>query len=102
MASPNSSGAIDSRPRTAILEYRIKGSSVTLHEIRRIALGSSADRFLDYFETSKRKRNVIDYTRFVATETEAEAILTEAKVFNAFVEQWINLENPSLAKSAPS
>src|SRR5271166_6614279 len=39
----------------------------------RIALGSSADRFLDYFETSRRKRNVIDYDyAFVATDTEAE------------------------------
>jgi uncharacterized protein (UPF0332 family) len=71
-------------------------------EAARIPLGSSADRFLDYFETSRRKRNVIDYDyAFVATDTEAEEILTEAKVFNAFVEQWISLENPSLARSAP-
>lgn len=68
----------------------------------RIALGSSADRFLDYFETSRRKRNVIDYDyAFVATDTEAEEILTEAKRFNVFAEQWISLENPSLAKIAP-
>src|SRR5208282_3969807 len=44
-------------------------------EAARIALGSSADRFLDYFETSRRKRNVIDYDyAFVATDTEAEEI----------------------------
>ena len=50
---------------------------------------------------SRRKRNVIDYDyALVATETEAEEIVTEAKVFNAFVEQWISLENPFLAKSA--
>jgi uncharacterized protein (UPF0332 family) len=68
----------------------------------RIALGSSADRFLDYFETSRRKRNVIDYDyAFVATDTEAEEILSEAKSFNAFAEQWISLENPSLAKITP-
>jgi hypothetical protein len=54
---------------------------------------------LDYFETSRRKRNVIDYDfAFVATDTEAEEILTEAKRFNVFAEQWISLENPSLAK----
>jgi hypothetical protein len=48
-------------------------------EAARIALGSSADRFLDYFETSIRKRNVIDYDyAFVSTETEAEEILKEA------------------------
>jgi uncharacterized protein (UPF0332 family) len=73
-----------------------------IFEAARIALGSSGDRFLDYFETSRRKRNVIDYDyAFVATETEAEEILAEAKVFNAFVEKWISLENPSLAKRAP-
>jgi uncharacterized protein (UPF0332 family) len=71
-------------------------------EAARIPLGSSADRFLDYFETSRRKRNVIDYDyAFVATDTEAEEILSEAKSFNAFAEQWISLENPSLAKIAP-
>ena len=65
-----------------------------------IALGSSADRFLDYFETSRRKRNIIDYDyAFVATDTEAEEILTEAKAFIAFVEEWIGLRYPSLAKS---
>ena len=70
-------------------------------EAARIALGSSGDRFLDYFETSRRKRNVIDYDyAFVATETEAEEILSEANKFNAFAEQWISLENPSLAKIA--
>jgi len=57
---------------------------------------------LDYFETSRRKRNVIDYDfAFVATDTEAEEILSEAKKFNAFAEKWISLENPSLAKIAP-
>ena len=70
-------------------------------EAARIALGSDADRFLDYFEMSRRKRNVIDYDyAFVASDTEAKEILTEAKRFNAFAEQWISLENPSLAKAS--
>ena len=42
----------------------------------RLAVGSSAVRSLDYFETCRRKRNVIDYARaFVARKTEAEAIV---------------------------
>ncbi|MEA2958688.1 MAG: hypothetical protein QOI53_3995 [Verrucomicrobiota bacterium] len=50
----------------------------------------------------RRKRNVIDYDyAFVSTETEAKEILKEAMVFKTVVEQWISLENPSLAKSAP-
>jgi uncharacterized protein (UPF0332 family) len=70
-------------------------------EAARIALGSSADCFLDYFETSRRKRNVIDYDyAFVTTETEAEEILTEANAFSAFVEHWISLKHPPLAKKA--
>jgi hypothetical protein len=51
----------------------------------------------------RRKRNVIDYDyAFVSTETEAKEILKEAMVFKTVVEQWISLENPSLAKSAPA
>jgi uncharacterized protein (UPF0332 family) len=83
--------------------YRVTRTSGhhRLHfEAARIPLGSSADRFLDYFETSRRKRNIIDYDyAFVATDTEAEEILTEAKAFIAFVEEWIGLRYPSLAKS---
>jgi uncharacterized protein (UPF0332 family) len=69
-------------------------------EAARIALGLKAKRFLDYFDACRRKRNVIDYdAAFVATETEAEEILREAKAFLAFVEQWISSENPYLAKT---
>jgi hypothetical protein len=38
-----------------------------------LALGAGAVKYADYFETCRRKRNVIDYTRsHVATETEAK------------------------------
>jgi hypothetical protein len=79
---------------------RCKHPWASLHfEAARIALGSSADRFLDYFEKSRRKRNVIDYDyAFATTDTEAKEILTEAKAFSAFVEHWTSLEHPSLAK----
>ncbi len=65
-----------------------------------IALGSKAKRFLDYFDTCRRKRNVIDYdAAFVSTDTEAEEILKEANAFRKFVEQWINSTHPGLAKT---
>jgi hypothetical protein len=39
-------------------------------EAARIALGPSAQRFLDFFEMSRRKRNLIDYDyASVATDT---------------------------------
>ena len=57
----------------------------------RLALGPGADRFIDYFETCRRKRNVIDYTRsHVATETETREIVRKAKEFYEFVEAWID------------
>src|SRR3989454_3246355 len=38
-----------------------------------LALGAGASKYADYFETCRRKRNVIDYTRSqVATDTEAK------------------------------
>jgi len=42
----------------------------------KLALGAGADKYVDYFETCRRKRNVIDYTRsHLATETEAKELL---------------------------
>jgi uncharacterized protein (UPF0332 family) len=70
-------------------------------EAARIALGSNAEHFLDYFETSRRKRNIIDYDyASVATETEAKEMLAEAKAFVTFVEQWISSKHAVLAKTA--
>ncbi len=66
-------------------------------EAARLALGSSADRPLDFFEACRRKRNVIDYDHAsVATHTEAEEIVTEATDFVALVEQWIATNHPKL------
>ena len=63
-----------------------------------LALGPSAARSLDFFETCRRKRNVIDYDHaFVATTTEAEEIVAEAQSFLEFVEQWIAAHHPKLA-----
>jgi len=65
-------------------------------EAARIALGPSAQGFLDYFEICRRKRNVIDYDyAFVATDTEAQEILNEAKAFSKLVGRWIELKYPS-------
>ena len=56
-----------------------------------LAIGVGASKYADYFETCRRKRNVIDYTRsHVATETEATEIVEKATEFYEFVETWIN------------
>jgi hypothetical protein len=63
----------------------------------RLALGSSAVRSLDYFESCRRKRNVIDYDHaFVATKTEAAEIVAEAQAFFKLVENWIAAHHPKL------
>ena len=65
--------------------HKISFDSITL------ALGAGAEKYADYFETCRRKRNVIDYTRSkVATETEAKEILERATEFYEFVEGWID------------
>src|SRR5437762_1371079 len=64
-----------------------------------LALGSGADKYADYFETCRRKRNVIDYTRsHVATDTEADEIVETASEFADFVETWIDAKFPRLKR----
>jgi len=66
-------------------------------EAARIALGPNAQPSLDFFEISRRKRNVIDYDyASVATDTEALEILNEARAFSELVDRWIRTNYPSL------
>jgi hypothetical protein len=65
----------------------------------KLALGAGADKYADYFETCRRKRNVIDYTRsHVATETEAGEIVETTTRFYEFVEAWIDSKFPNLKR----
>ena len=46
--------------------YRVTAKTghhkISLESVK-LALGASADKYAEYFETCRRKRNVIDYTR---------------------------------------
>jgi uncharacterized protein (UPF0332 family) len=65
----------------------------------RLVLGPVAYQYADYFETCRRKRNVIDYSHSqVATETEAREILEKAGQFRQLVEAWIAKNHPALKK----
>jgi uncharacterized protein (UPF0332 family) len=82
--------------------YRIT-SKVGHHRVSlestKLVLGKAADKYADYFETCRRKRNTIDYTfSNVATETEAKEILTLANDFYNQVEEWITQSYPSLKR----
>jgi hypothetical protein len=65
----------------------------------KIALGKTADPYVDYFEICRRKRNTIDYMLSnVATETEAEELCLQAATFYMFVEKWIAAKFTALKK----
>jgi SAV_6107-like HEPN len=64
-----------------------------------LAIGAAASAYADYFETCRRKRNVIDYTRsHVATDSEADEIVTKAREFHDVVETWIDSKFPHLKR----
>jgi len=62
-----------------------------------LALGKPADNFVVFFDSCRRKRNVIDYTGVqIATSTEAAELLLRAQEFSALVESWISTLHPHL------
>ena len=66
-------------------------------ESTKLVLGKAAHKYVDYFETCRRKRNTIDYTfSNVATDTEAKEIVVQAKQFYVEVEDWITKNHPAL------
>jgi uncharacterized protein (UPF0332 family) len=79
--------------------YRVTtapGHHKTSFEAVKFALGRSADPYADYFDRCRRKRNLIDYdAAYVATETEAEEIVTKAKEFVDMIERWVAKTHPS-------
>jgi hypothetical protein len=82
--------------------YRVTGRMghhrIALENVR-LALGSVADEYADYFETCRRKRNLIDYSHSqVATETETREILVKAGQSRELVEAWIAKNHPSLKR----
>jgi len=65
----------------------------------KLAVGSTVNKYADYFDRCRRKRNVIDYTRSqVATGTEAKEILEKATEFYEMVEGWIDSTFPTLKR----
>jgi hypothetical protein len=78
----------------ACVGYRIsttlRGQHQTTFEAAGLVLGAPAKPLTDYFETCRRKRNVIDYDcADVTTEREASELLEKAKQYQTLVESWI-------------
>jgi hypothetical protein len=65
----------------------------------KLAVGRTVDKYADYFDRCRRKRNVIDYTRSdVATESEASEIVRQATAFYELVEAWIDSTFPAFRR----
>ena len=65
----------------------------------KLAVGSTVDKYADYFDRCRRKRNVIDYTRsHVATDSEADEIVNKAREFYDLVEAWIQSKFPAFKR----
>jgi SAV_6107-like HEPN len=84
----------------ACAEYRAIAKTghhkVTVEAIT-LAVGAAVSAYADYFETCRRKRNVIDYTRsHVATDSYADEIVNKAREFYDVVEAWIDSKFPVL------
>jgi hypothetical protein len=81
----------------ACVGYRVAGAGhhLTTLEALEIALGSSISSLVAYFDTCRRKRNLVDYDcAHAATETEAEELIRKAEEFRGLVETWIRKHHP--------
>jgi hypothetical protein len=77
--------------------YRVvgQGHHVTTFEAVKLAMGRRVAPLADYFETCRRKRNMLGYDMAnVATETEVRELLEQAQAFRQLVEQWITQHYP--------
>ena len=88
-----------SKMAIACAGYRVStglGHHQKTFEAAKTALGRQAAPYADYFETCRRKRNLIDYDAAeVATETEADELLDKAREFQTLVEKWIEKNHPA-------
>ena len=82
--------------------YRVTakmGHHRTTLECTRLVFGPSVDSLADYLETCRRKRNLIDYMHsHIASESEADEMLDQARRFLSMAEAWINTHHHSFRR----
>jgi hypothetical protein len=77
--------------------YRVvgQGHHATTFEVVELAMGRRMAPLAGYFETCRRKRNMLDYDMAdVATETEVRELLEQAQAFRQLVERWMAQQYP--------
>jgi hypothetical protein len=84
--------------------YRVVGAGHhrTTFEAIELALGARVATLASYFDTCRRKRNILDYDNaHVVTETEAKELLQKADEFHTLIEQWIAHHHPQFGPQRP-
>ena len=82
--------------------YRVVGTGhhQTTFDAVELTLGARVSTLGSYFDTCRRKRNILDYDNAqVVTETEAKELVQKAEEFRLLVEQWIAQRYPPFAAS---
>jgi len=82
--------------------YRVvgQGHHLTTFEALELAMGPGIAPLASYFDTCRRKRNMLDYDMAnVVTETEARELMVQAEQFRQLVEQRIVQHYPQFAAS---
>lgn len=86
------------RMAIACAGYRVtarSGHHKTSFEILELAVGSSVSKSVSYFDTCRRKRNIVDYdSAYMVSETEAKELLQKASEFRDLIERWIAQNYP--------
>lgn len=66
-------------------------------EVIELAMGPEVADLAAYFDTCRRKRNLVDYDMAnVTSQTEADELLEQAKRFRVIAEEWIAKHYPHL------
>lgn len=84
-----------SKMAIACFGYRVSSNKTGHHrttfEAVKNAIGTAdVENLADYFETCRRKRNLIDYDATeVASETEADELVEKGREFQTIIEDWI-------------
>ena len=70
----------------------------TFEAVKLVGLGRKCAKHADYFDTCRRKRNVLDYDAAnVISDTEAKELVQKAAEFRQLIEGWMKQHHPNLA-----
>ena len=81
--------------------YRVSSNKTghhrtTFEAVTNAVASQDVENLADYFDTCRRKRNLIDYDATeVASETEADELVKKGRQFQTIIEDWISDNYPA-------